>query len=189
MTKTPSQPIDILITRRLTLRPPLDVDAEAIVRGLSDIDVASRLTSVPQPYSEKDARDWIARNRSNPEKCKYTVHREQLIGVVSVHEKYDTPTLGYWFAKPFWGKGYATEAARAVLARAFRVYRTDVIESYAFEDNVASLRVMEKLGFEAIGKGETFCKALGTTKPDVKTKLKRAAFERLFGALDAKEAA
>jgi len=182
-------PIDILITRRLTLRPPLEVDAEAIAESLSDFDIASRLTRVPHPYTEQDARDWVASKQDNPGPCDFTVHRERLIGSIGVHDRYDQPTLGYWFAKPYWGKGYATEAARAVLARAFRIYDCQEINSYAFTDNLASLRVMEKLGFEQTGTGKTHCTALGKEIDDIRTCVTRDKFERLFGSLETKQAA
>ncbi|MEL6736298.1 MAG: GNAT family N-acetyltransferase [Pseudomonadota bacterium] len=182
-------PIDILITRRLTLRPPLEVDAEALARGLGDFDVASRLSRVPHPYGLQDAVDWIASKQEEPGLCDFTVHREKLIGAVSVHQRHDHPTLGYWFAKPAWGKGYATEAARAVMARAFRVFDCEEIHSYAWLDNAASLRVMEKLGFEQSGTGKTHCTALGRDVDDIRTSVTRDKFERLFGSLDAKQAA
>ena len=125
-------PIDILITRRLTLRPPLEVDAEALARGLGDFDVASRLSRVPHPYGLQDAVDWIASKQEEPGLCDFTVHREKLIGAVSVHQRHDHPTLGYWFAKPA---------------------------------------------------------ALGRDVDDIRTSVTRDKFERLFGSLDAKQAA
>ncbi|MEM1039966.1 MAG: GNAT family N-acetyltransferase [Pseudomonadota bacterium] len=182
-------PIDILITPRLTLRPPLEVDAEPLAMGLGDFDVASRLSRVPHPYSLQDAVDWIASKQKETGPCDFTVHREKLIGAVSVHQRYDQPTLGYWFAKPAWGKGYATEAARAVMARAFRLFDCEEIRSYTWADNAASLRVMEKLGFEQTGTGKTHCTALGEEIDDIRTSVTRGKFERLFGSLDTKQAA
>lgn len=176
--------MDIIVTKRLTLRPPLEVDAEGIARGLSNWNVASRLARVPYPYNPDDAFAWIREKTQQPERCLYTVHREQVIGTVAVHMREKKPTLGYWLAEPWWGRGYATEAVRAVLARAFRAYRTDEILSYAFEDNTGSLRVMEKVGFEVTGKMNRFNVAHDAELPCVSTVLTRGRFEARFGSLD-----
>jgi RimJ/RimL family protein N-acetyltransferase len=58
--------------------------------------------------------------------------------------------LGYWIARPFWGRGYATEAASALIGIA-RALRLETLEGSHFLDNPASARVLEKLGFEPIG--------------------------------------
>ncbi len=175
--------MDILVTRRLTLRPPLEVDADAIAKGLSNFNVSRMLAPVPHPYALEDAQDFIARKMEYPEPCLFTIHRNELIGSMGVHDREAGPTLGYWLAEPYWGKGYATEAARAVLAYAFRYFDCDVIRSQAFCDNEASLRVMEKLGFEQVGTGTHFNKARNEELPDVRTELTRAEFEARFGPL------
>jgi RimJ/RimL family protein N-acetyltransferase len=54
--------------------------------------------------------------------------------------------IGWRLAYPFWGRGYATEAARAALAYGFDVMGLDEIVSFTTPDNVASWRVMERLG-------------------------------------------
>ena len=179
--------MDILITSRLTLRPPLDVDAESIAHALANPRVAGKLSKVPADYALSDAQEWIAASKGKP--CLYTIHREQLMGAVEVYDAAERPVLGYWLAEPFWGQGYMTEAARAVLARAFRRYNTDEIGSYAVTSNQASLRVMEKLGFEQFDTGTVFIPSKGEGYPTVKTKLTRAAFEARFGALETSKAA
>lgn len=181
--------MDILVTKRLTLRTPLEVDAETIAEGLSNFNVSRMLAPVPHPYTLDDARAFIAEKIKNPEPCLYTVHRNRLIGSVGVHDRDKGPMLGYWFAENVWGNGYATEAARAVLARAFRYFDCDVIRSQAFSDNDASLRVMDKLGFEQVGTGIHFNKARNEELPDVQTELQRSTFERRFGPLEQAQAA
>lgn len=59
--------------------------------------------------------------------------------------------IGYALAKPFWGKGYATEAARPVLRYAFEVVKLERVVAVAFAKNVKSLRVMEKVGMQKRG--------------------------------------
>jgi RimJ/RimL family protein N-acetyltransferase len=60
--------------------------------------------------------------------------------------------LGYWIARPHWGRGYATEAGRAVLAIARDALRVRRLEAGHFTDNPASGRVLEKLGFRPTGR-------------------------------------
>src|SRR5262249_37435179 len=110
----------VLVTRRLTLRPPALLDAEDIALWLSNWKVARMLARVPFPYQRKDAEEWIASLAEKPAAhLVYTIHRERLIGVVSIEGGGDEPVLGYWLAEPWHGKGFMTEAAAALLAHAF----------------------------------------------------------------------
>ena len=59
--------------------------------------------------------------------------------------------IAYALGKPFWGKGYATEIARVVLRYGFETAELDEIVGVAFEQNTASLRVLEKIGMRKIG--------------------------------------
>ena len=58
------------------------------------------------------------------------------------------PEIGWWLARPYWGRGLATEAARVALRDAFERVALDRIISIARPANVASTRIMEKLGFQ-----------------------------------------
>ena len=67
--------------------------------------------------------------------------------------------LGYWIGKPWWGQGFVTEAAEAVIRHAFKVARVPRITCCHFIDNAASARVIEKLGFRCVGVNKAFCLA------------------------------
>ena len=84
--------------------------------------------------------------------------------------------MGYWLAEPFWGQGYMTEAARAFVEELFRWGVGDRIRSGAFADNLASLRVQEKLGFIRVGESPLFCNPRGAEFPHVDTVLTRDRF-------------
>lgn len=60
--------------------------------------------------------------------------------------------LGFRFAREFWGRGYATEAARACVEHGFGELNLDRIVAWSHPDNAASLRVLTKLGFQRYGK-------------------------------------
>ena len=182
--------MDILVTKRLTLRPPLEVDAEAISNALQNPKISRMLTSVPSPYVPSDALEWINKCGSERDALHFCIYRQNLLGVVSVRPnakgKID---LGYWLDEPVWGNGFMTEAARATLSYAFTKLGCNEIESGAYQDNPASLAVLEKLGFEPTGEATH---SNVTRKCDVICKrsvLSKTRFEQMFGPLEGKEAA
>lgn len=166
----------VLITPRLTLRPPAYADVEDIALWLSDPTVARMLGPVPHPYATTDARQWIDRVRRRPEDLVHTIHRERLIGVVSIENVAEAPRLGYWLAAPCHGRGFMTEAARRLLAHGFTDHGLPKVSSSVFADNPASLRVQQKLGFVVTGRGETWCRSRGEYVPTWTTELTAEAF-------------
>ena len=77
---------------------------------------------------------------------------DELIGCVSLDRDNfnETPRIGYWVGRAFWRRGYATEAARAIIAHGFDVLRLENIEGTHFLENPASGAVLRKLGFVAV---------------------------------------
>jgi RimJ/RimL family protein N-acetyltransferase len=169
----------VLVTRRLTLRPPALLDAEDIALWLSNWNVARMLARVPFPYHRTDAEEWIAGLAKQPQShLVYTIHRERLIGVVAIEGGDAEPVLGYWLAQPWHGKGFMTEAAAALLTHAFEARGIEAVASSVFVDNPASLRVQEKLGFAVTGTGEIWSRPRGTTVSKLTTRLPAAAWRR-----------
>ena len=95
-------------TQRLTLRPLGPQDAPSIARFVGDLDVARWLTRVPHPYGIEDAHAFIERSAGD-EFTYAVIAQSTFAGVMSI-----TDELGYWLGQPFWGRGYATEAAKTV---------------------------------------------------------------------------
>lgn len=176
--------MQVLITPRLTLRPPLPPDIADITAGISNLAVARMLSSPPWPYEEKHAAEWIGRCRANKNDMVFTIHRERLIGVVSVEWKDDgaEPELGYWLAQPWWGSGFMTEAASALLAHTFATSPVEAVVSGAFADNPASLRIQEKLGFTTTGVNRLWSKARNAGGPGIRTRLTRERHEAMAQA-------
>lgn len=166
----------VLITPRLTMRPPAWPDADDMALWLSNPAVAHMLGPVPHPYASTDAIEWIGQVRRRPHDLVYTIHRERLIGVVSIEDVGQTPRLGYWLAAPWHGRGFMTEAARRLLVHAFAVCRLPAVRSSVFADNPASLRVQQKLGFAVNGRGETWCRSRRENVSTWTTKLTAEAF-------------
>src|SRR5262245_49231610 len=112
-----------LNTPRLTLRPFAEADINDIVRLAGDHDIASTTLLIPHPYLPEHARSWIDGQQAAFDAGK-DVHfaictREpaSFLGAIGMvfHPAHDRGEIGYWIGKPFWGRGYATEAAAAIL--------------------------------------------------------------------------
>lgn len=161
----------ILKTSRLLLRPPLPDDAESIARRIGVKEIAWNLGRAPYPYQLSDAEDWLDRiPKGWAEDTAYvfliTRPEEGVMGCVGLDLKpMDVWEIGYWVAKPWWGLGYVTEAAEAVMAWAENTMFIRKFASGHFTDNPASGRVLVKLGFTAVGEVELFGQARGKKSP------------------------
>jgi RimJ/RimL family protein N-acetyltransferase len=143
-------------TERLTLRPGWIEDAPALYRAIADEQIVRNLATAPWPYRPEDAESFLARERGVTESSAlvflHTGDKPELIGGVGFGRMPDGRTeLGYWLRPEHWGRGYATEAARALLAAARDSLRLKRLEAGHFLDNPASGRVLEKLGFRPTG--------------------------------------
>lgn len=143
----------------LTLRPILLTDASAFSQYANDQDIARMTGSFPRYFPLISAEFRIMhmnalkrRGLSFNYAITQTGH-DRLIGVMDLFRSSTEETLeiGYWVAKPFWGKDYATQAGRMILAAAREYLGATRIKAGVYTDNPASLRVLEKLGFEKFG--------------------------------------
>jgi len=162
-------------TRRLVLRAPIRGDVPELVRLADNRNVSSKLARMPSPYTRADAIGFIEIFAQRPDERPYAVTLEgHLIGVVgfSYHES-EPPELGYWLGEPFWGKGYMTEAARALIDAAQPTHHYDLIVARALEDNTASLHVLEKLGFQRLAEKRRAKRAGSEDRPLVRLELRR----------------
>lgn len=157
----------ILRTQRLTLRPPLPEDVSQIAERIGVKDVAWNLGRAPYPYQVSDAEEWIERIPQGwvldtGYILVLTRPSEGVIGCVGLDRKpMDIWEVGYWLGKPWWGRGYITEAATALMEWAERDMGIEQFASGHFADNPASGRVLMKLGFEPVGETELFGRARG----------------------------
>lgn len=146
-----------LETERLVLRPIALCDAARVAAFTNDMGVAGMTTRIPNPNPPVAAEGWIqilkARARLGEEHVFAIEAREEgLIGVIGAHQrKPGRFEIGYWLGRPFWGRGYATEAASAFAQEARALGE---LEAAHFADNPASGRVLEKAGFAYTGELE-----------------------------------
>jgi RimJ/RimL family protein N-acetyltransferase len=142
-------------TDRLLLRPGWAEDAPALAAAIADEAIVRNLAAAPWPYRLRDAEAFLARPRDPvlPSLLIFerTAGAPQLAGACGLGRRPSGAVeLGYWIARSHWGRGFATEAGRALVAIA-RTLQLAAIEASHFLDNPASERVLDKLGFVALG--------------------------------------
>ena len=138
-------------TSRLLIRPAWPEDAAAVAAAIGHEAVVANLAMVPWPYTEADAAEFLATPETPTNLFRVVLAHEgggvRLVGGIGLHTRGAERELGYWFAPTAWGRGYATEAARAMVDIARHALGLKRIVSAYFLDNPASGRVLAKLGF------------------------------------------
>lgn len=139
-------------TENLFLRPAFPEDWQAIHAAIASRDIVRNLAIAPWPYTPRDAQEFAARRQdSRTPHFLVTIPGAGLIGSAGLGpDETGKVQLGYWIAREYQGRGYATEAARAVLAVAEVLGHRRIVATH-FVDNPASGRVLLKAGFRATG--------------------------------------
>lgn len=136
------------------------------------------LRLVPHPYTLADAQAWIgshAVERAAGTAHRFVVERDgRMIGTCDVDEIADaTGDLGYWLDEAEWGRGFATEAARAVMAFSFHQLGLTRLTSGHAADNPNSGRILTKLGFAHVGQARVWSKPRSAEIDQMKYELRR----------------
>lgn len=166
----------ILATPRLFLCPHEPWDAAALVRGLNNFNVSQWTARVPFPYGMSDAESFLrlCREKSTGVARFAITRMNQLIGGIGV----EAGEIGYWLAEEHWGKGYGTEAARAVTDYGFEVMQLPQLLARYRIGNEASRRILLGLGFAELGETKGYSKATGGETLVMQLELGRAAWEQ-----------
>ena len=157
-------------SERLFLRPGWPEDWPELLARIGDEGVVKNLAKAPWPYTADDARDFAQKPQDS--RCPHffvtlptSAAPAELIGCVGLGSDGEEVELGYWFGREHWGRGYATEAARAVLRLARTLGHRRIVAKH-FTDNPASGRVLAKLGFRSIGEiRPSYSRARGCNAP------------------------
>ncbi len=136
-------------------------DKDALIQHLSDRDIYDRTLRIPFPYTAADADDWlalaakIAQQQGQPVHWAIRTSDDALIGGCGFDGiqvgKSHRAEVGYWLAKPFWGRGIMTAVVQRVCQHAFENFGLVKITAHVFPPNLASARVLEKCGFQQEG--------------------------------------
>lgn len=164
-----------LETKRLILRKHKKSDWKDLVEGIGNYDVAKMLTTVPYPYTRKNAEDYIQKALKRWRKKPITDYvfvielksEKKVIGSIGLHKInffHGVGTTGSWINKKYWRNGYVTEAKIAINDFAFNKLKLRRIESGAFTDNKASNAVQLSVGYKFEGTKRHNVKCMTTGK-------------------------
>ena len=122
-----------LATKRVVLRAPIRGDVPELVKLADNKAIAEKLVRLPSPYTRADAVGFVEIFAQRPDERPYAITLgDKLIGVVGfTFFEGKPPELGYWLGEPHWGKGYMTEAARALIEAAHKTHHFELIAARA----------------------------------------------------------
>ena len=148
----------MITTERLLLRTYTLADAPEMLRLINVREVALNTLRIPHPYPEEEAARWISNHEEHIQKGDHVFAitlraTQELVGTVGLHVKSenDSAEIGYWIGVPYWGNGYATEAAEAVVQFGFENFPLNRIYAMHFGRNAQSGRVLQKVGMRHEG--------------------------------------
>lgn len=149
----------IIYSKRFTLRPYRWGDEDSLVENISNENIARSTLRIPYPYEKRDARCWINRNlqlgrAKNRGEIQFAIDvNGNVIGGIGL-EKMDghEAEIGYWLGETYWRQGIMTSALDLVTAYAFAELGLGKISAYVFPSNKASMRVLEKAGYQFMGR-------------------------------------
>ncbi|POF34237.1 GNAT family N-acetyltransferase [Roseibium marinum] len=172
-----------LETDRLRLRPPVPADLERCAELLGDYEVARMLSRVPHPYDLERGRTSLQASVDSWADWKTAGdlgfqidHEGEMIGGFAFKKLQETPEIGYWLGRPYWGRGFMSEAVGAAIDWLFRNTDHQLVACEAMTENPASLKVAEKLGFREVGQVDCASVSRGTTVPAIRMELTRKDF-------------
>ena len=143
-----------LETERLVLRPLRRSDAPVLFKQINDPAIAANTLGIPHPFPYEEVLPYIERNLERTATGEYTPFAIVLkdlqifIGYTRLTAEGDQrrAELAYWLGQSYWGKGYITEAAGRLVRFGFERLNLNRVFAFSFAENIASQRVMEKLG-------------------------------------------
>jgi ribosomal-protein-alanine N-acetyltransferase len=144
-----------LETARLKLRPYAEADIAELLPLIGTREVAATTLRIAHPYTEQDAKDFLKLAEEPGRLWLAATLRSdgrQIGGIgLRIDEQHQHAELGYWLGVPYWGQGYATEAAGEMLRYGFEDLKLHRIFASHFKHNPASGRILVKLGMRHEG--------------------------------------
>lgn len=128
-------------------------DAESLVRHANNRKVWRNLRDTfPHPYTAHDAERWIRSTSGSIPETNFAIGvGDEAVGGIGIALREDvfrrSAEIGYWLGEPYWGRGIATEALKAITDYAFATFDLSRLYAGVFEWNPASMRVLEKAGY------------------------------------------
>lgn len=148
-----------ITTKRLLLRLFQKADAATVTKLCNSYNMYKNTLYLPYPYSIDDALSWMEQHLDNFNANKIyefaitDKKTRKLYGAIALsnNQKFNNGEIAYWIGEDFWGNGYATEAAQAIIQFAFNEKQYHKVFARYFHSNLASGRVLQKLGMRKEG--------------------------------------
>jgi RimJ/RimL family protein N-acetyltransferase len=171
----------VLDTERLALRRPTLADVKAIAHLANDRRIAENTRRLPHPYLQDHAVEFVRAMAADRRETVFLIeHTHSPIGMVGIDwREQDAPELGYWLGVEHWGRGFGTEAARAVIDFFFEEFDAEHLVSGARVANPSSRNILEKCGFQWSGVELHRFEALGSSTPVDCFRLSRSVWASL----------
>lgn len=149
----------IIQTERLVLRLFQKGDAETVVTLCHNYNLYKNTLYLPYPYCVNDALSWIENHYDHfmtDKSYEFAVTDKEtgeLYGAIALsnNKRFNQGEIAYWIGEPYWGNGYATEAAQSIIRFAFEEKKLHKVFARYFSSNPASGQVMKKIGMEQEG--------------------------------------
>ena len=149
----------VLRTARLQLGPFYLDDAPELQRLAGAREIADTTLSIPHPYELDHAIAWIEQQRKEAARGRSTTYAVRLfdgtligsVGLRDIDREHSQAELGFWIGREWWGKGYAREAAAAMIRFGFEALALNRIYAHHMRRNPASGRVLEAAGMQCEG--------------------------------------
>ena len=171
----------IMSTQRLALRRFILSDAPVLQALCDNWKIARMTTRIPHPYTLEDARTWISsHDRTFEQEKSYAITYDgTLIGAAGLIGKGNILEIAYWLGEPYWGKGFATEAAVRLCRFSFEDLNAVVLTAGHFDGNDASARVLAKCGFRYIANEHIYSLARDAEVTAMRMVLDRVEWRRM----------
>jgi len=159
--RTERATMKILVNATIHLSEIRPSDKRAYVEHLNDKDIYDRTLRIPFPYTDTHADEWLAlvekSSKQHGQPVNWAIRNEadSMIGGIGFDSlalgKSHRAEIGYWLAKPYWGRGIMTAVVQRVCQHAFEGFGLAKITAHVFSHNPASARVLQKCGFREEG--------------------------------------
>ncbi|WP_299809661.1 GNAT family N-acetyltransferase [uncultured Roseibium sp.] len=173
----------VIVSERLVLRPPRLEDLDRCAELLGDYEVARMLSRVPHPYDIERGRTSLQASVDSWADWKTAGdlgfqidHEGEMIGGFAFKKLQETPEIGYWLGRAYWGRGFMSEAVGAAVDWLFRNTDHQLVACETMIGNPASLKVAAKLGFREVAQVDCASLSRGTTVPAIRMELTRTDF-------------
>lgn len=148
----------LLNTERLKLRKIKAEDIPSLIKYANNKKIAEKILNMPYPYSEPQAvfrLSYVSQGFKNRSRFVFSIElkeTQEFIGEISLHLEIQNnkAQIGYWVGEPFWNRGIASEAVKAVLEFGFETLNLEKIYGTCAVKNIASGKVMENNGMKNI---------------------------------------